>query len=156
MARIVNVSSCAHVLGTTDFEDINNRETYISGRAYAQSKLALVLFTKHLDNLLKTENVFVQAHSVHPGMVNTDLFNGTVLKSLAPWVPALFFKDPQQGAIPIVYACLSSDLEGKGGTYITNCQVTASSKITYSIELQERLFNITKKLLKIEQFGVPN
>ncbi|KAF5296970.1 hypothetical protein FQR65_LT10122 [Abscondita terminalis] len=39
-ARIVNVSSCAHVVGTINFEDMNLEKQYISSKAYAQSKLA--------------------------------------------------------------------------------------------------------------------
>jgi hypothetical protein len=31
-------------------------------------------------------------HAVHPGIVNTDLFDGTLLKTIAPWIPPLFFK----------------------------------------------------------------
>jgi hypothetical protein len=31
-------------------------------------------------------------HAVHPGIVNTDLFDGTLLKTIAPWIPLLFFK----------------------------------------------------------------
>lgn len=34
----------------------------------------------------------VQVHSVHPGIVNTELFNGTHVKTFAPFVPSLFFK----------------------------------------------------------------
>lgn len=41
---------------------------------------------------MRIESANVQVHSVHPGIVNTDLFNGTNLKNVAPWVPNLFFK----------------------------------------------------------------
>lgn len=60
---------------------------------------------------------------------------------------------PEQGAIPIIYACLSMALEGKGGTYINNCRIFPTSENAYSIELQEKLFDFTNKLLKIEEFG---
>lgn len=68
------------------------RKLYIPSAAYAQSKLAQVLFTVHLDNLMKKQGKPVQVHSVHPGIVNTELFNGTHVKNLAPFVPFLFFK----------------------------------------------------------------
>lgn len=41
---------------------------------------------------MKKEGANVQAYSVHPGIVNTDLFNGTNLKNVAPWIPRLLFK----------------------------------------------------------------
>lgn len=68
------------------------RQGYIDSKAYAQSKLAQILFTKYLDECLKNEKSYVQVHALHPGVVNTELFNGTKLKSFAPWIPALFFK----------------------------------------------------------------
>ncbi|XP_019873649.2 dehydrogenase/reductase SDR family member on chromosome X [Aethina tumida] len=151
-ARIVNVSSCAHLIGDIKFEDINNRKQYIPGAAYSQSKLAQVLFSNHLDNVLKESKSHVQVHSVHPGVVNTDLFDGTPLKNYAPWILKLF-KSPRQGAVPIVYTCLSKDLEGKGGTYIHNCRIHETSELAKSVELQEKLFNFTNKLLKIDDFG---
>ncbi|XP_066141088.1 retinol dehydrogenase 12 isoform X2 [Euwallacea fornicatus] len=152
-SRIINVSSCAHVVGEINFEDINFRTQYIPAEAYAQSKLAQILFSNYLNNLLIKEGVHVQVHSVHPGVVNTDLFNDTNLKTIAPWMPSLFFKTPEQGAYPIIHACLSEDLEGKGGTYIHNCVVVDPSNRAMNLELQEKLFNFTKKLLAIEKFS---
>lgn len=66
------------------------RKQYIPGAAYSQSKLAQVLFSNHLDNVLKESKSHVQVHSVHPGVVNTDLFDGTPLKNYAPWILKLF------------------------------------------------------------------
>jgi NAD(P)-dependent dehydrogenase (short-subunit alcohol dehydrogenase family) len=65
---------------------------YIPSASYAQSKLAQVIFTKSLDSRLRNRNIPVQVHAVHPGIVNTDLFDGTLLKKVAPWVPPLLFK----------------------------------------------------------------
>lgn len=152
-SRIVNVSSCAHLAGDINFEDINYRSRYISSEAYAQSKLAQILFTNYLDALCKRNGYHVQLHSIHPGIVNTELFDGTNLKNLAPWLPNLMFKTPEQGAIPIVHACLSSDLEGKGGTYINNCKIFPTSELAKGEELQQKLFDFTNKLIGVERFG---
>lgn len=44
-------------------------------RAYSDSKLAQVLFTRHLQYVIdQNENVHVQVHAVHPGVVDTDIF----------------------------------------------------------------------------------
>ncbi|XP_018565159.1 retinol dehydrogenase 11-like [Anoplophora glabripennis] len=154
-SRIVNVTSCAHrVLGDFKIEDISKRRRYIEGEAYAQSKLAQILFTKYLDKHLKDEKIYVQVHSVHPGIVNTELFDGTTLKNIAPWVPALFFKSPEDGATSVVHACLSKELEGNGGTYIMNCQVCPTSKLADSILLQKKLFEFSNVLLNIQNFIV--
>ncbi|KAJ8927134.1 hypothetical protein NQ314_020407 [Rhamnusium bicolor] len=67
---------------------------------------------------------------------------------------ARIVNNAEQGAIPIVHACLSSKLEGKGGTYIHNCKVFPTSEMANSVELQKRLFDFTIKLLKINNFGM--
>ncbi|KAL3266682.1 hypothetical protein HHI36_010843 [Cryptolaemus montrouzieri] len=152
-SRIVNVSSCAHIAGNINFEDINCRSRYISSEAYAQSKLAQVLFTNYLDSLCRKEEFHVQVHSVHPGIVNTELFDGTHLKNVAPWLPNLIFKTPEEGAIPIVHACLSPKLERKGGTYIHNCKIFPASELARDEELQKRMFDFTNTLIGVEKFG---
>lgn len=126
---------------------------YIPLKAYAQSKLAQILFTNYLDKYFQKTKSRVQIHAVHPGLVNTDLFNGTYLKVLAPWIINLFFKNAEQGAMPIVHACISSKLENKGGTYISNCCIMSTSDLAKSEELQAQLFKFTNNLLKIEEFG---
>ncbi|XP_033362718.1 retinol dehydrogenase 12-like [Bombus vosnesenskii] len=70
-SRIVNVSSSAHKRGKIKFDDLNNEKTYEPGEAYAQSKLANILFTQELANKLKGTGVTVNA--VHPGIVRTEI-----------------------------------------------------------------------------------
>ena len=46
-ARIINTSAAAYMLGDIDFEDPNfDTREYNTGKAYSQSKLANVFFTK--------------------------------------------------------------------------------------------------------------
>ncbi|KAL3266683.1 hypothetical protein HHI36_010845 [Cryptolaemus montrouzieri] len=152
-SRIVNVSSCAHIVGKINFIDINSRLKYVSTEAYAQSKLAQILFTNYLDSLCIREGHQVQVHSVHPGIVNTELFDGTLWKKVAPWLPNLIFKTPKEGAIPIVHACLSPKLERKGGTYIHNCKIFPTNRLARDKELQKKMFDFTNSLIGIKQFG---
>lgn len=50
------------------------RSCYCSHGAYSQSKLALVLFTHHLQERLWARGDPVTANTVDPGMVDTDLY----------------------------------------------------------------------------------
>lgn len=60
--------------------------------AYNQSKLAQVLFTRHLQLLInQDEDWHVQVHAVHPGIVDTDLFVHSST-TYVPWFKKLFFK----------------------------------------------------------------
>jgi len=47
-SRIINVSSYGHTFGTINFDDLMMEKGYSSMHAYAQSKLANVLFTREL------------------------------------------------------------------------------------------------------------
>jgi len=51
-ARIVNVSSLAHVGAKINFEDINFEKNYMPWVAYGQSKLSNIYFTRALSKRL--------------------------------------------------------------------------------------------------------
>ncbi|XP_049790770.1 dehydrogenase/reductase SDR family member on chromosome X [Schistocerca nitens] len=152
-ARIINVSSSAHVAGNINFKDFNLKEMYVASEAYAQSKLAQLLFTKKLESLLRESDSHVQVHAVHPGVVNTDLFNDTTLKKIFPWVPPLLFKTPAQGAITIMHACLSPLLEGCGGNYLSNSRVIANSPKADNKVTQDKLWDAMRKIVEVHMFG---
>lgn len=65
------VSSMAHSNGTINKDDINSEKSYSGLKAYSQSKLANVLFTRHLAKLLDGTGVVV--NSLHPA-VDTEIF----------------------------------------------------------------------------------
>ncbi|KAL0272735.1 UNVERIFIED_CONTAM: hypothetical protein PYX00_005596 [Menopon gallinae] len=153
-SRIVNVSSCAHIPGSINFDDINYVKQYIPNKAYAQAKLAQLMFAKSVDRKLKAECARVLSFAVHPGIVNTALFNDTPLKRMAPWLPKLLFKTPEQGAVSLVFAAVSDSMEGQGGAYISNCRHAWISPIATNEELQDRLMNCTLEMLNIKEFGV--
>ncbi len=69
-ARIINVSSIAQ--RPIDFDDVMLEEGYSDSRAYAQSKLAQVMFTFDLADELKNTGVLVEA--LHPAtMMDTHM-----------------------------------------------------------------------------------
>ncbi|KAG0721254.1 Retinol dehydrogenase 13 [Chionoecetes opilio] len=70
-SRVVNVSSIAHMRGQINFADLNSSENYDEAEAYAQSKLANILFTQELAERLAGSGVTCNA--VHPGLVYTDI-----------------------------------------------------------------------------------
>ena len=66
--RIVNTSSLAHVGGKIRFNDMSHEKSYNPIYTYCMSKLANVLFTKHMAKLLEDEGVkHVKVVSLHPG-----------------------------------------------------------------------------------------
>ncbi|XP_044945191.1 dehydrogenase/reductase SDR family member on chromosome X isoform X1 [Mustela putorius furo] len=141
-ARVLTVSSATHYIAELDMEDLQGSRSYSPHGAYAQSKLALVLFTYHLQRLLAAQGSPVTANVVDPGVVNTDLYRHVfwgmrLIKKLFSW---WFFKTPDEGAWTSVYAAVTPDLEGIGGRYLYNEKETKSLAVTYDLDLQRELW----------------
>ncbi|KAJ1529795.1 hypothetical protein ONE63_006540 [Megalurothrips usitatus] len=147
-SRIVNVTSCAYAAGTINYADFNNTVGYIASAAYAQSKLAQLLSTVHMSRLFTENNIPVNVYAVHPGIVNTELFDGTAFKTVFPWVPRLLFKSPENGAMPIVHAAISPLVENRSGIYISNCRETPVKKYVLDSSEGYKLHKFTFDLIK--------
>uniref|UniRef100_A0A8D2QH23 Dehydrogenase/reductase (SDR family) X-linked n=1 Tax=Zonotrichia albicollis TaxID=44394 RepID=A0A8D2QH23_ZONAL len=150
-ARIITVSSATHYVGKLHLNDLQSRCSYSPHGAYAQSKLALVLFTYRLQHLLTANGSHVTANVVDPGVVNTELYQHVfwvvkVVKWMTAW---LFFKSPEEGASTTIYAAVSPEMEGAGGCYLYNEERTKSADVAYDEELQRRLWTESCKMVGI-------
>jgi NAD(P)-dependent dehydrogenase (short-subunit alcohol dehydrogenase family) len=85
-------------------------------RAYAQSKLALLMTSRALAQRLEGSGVTVNV--VHPGLVATEIVRHGGLVGLAWKVMAPFSLTPEQGADTPLHACLSPEMAGKTGLYL--------------------------------------
>lgn len=131
---------------------IDSRKFYYSADAYCKSKLAQVLFTFHLNHLLEEKNIDVQTNCVHPGIVNTDIFENS-MASYFPWITNVLFKTPEQGARTVVYAAISPDIECHGGSYLSNCSKSSHHESADDLKERKKLFDYTCDLLDINNFG---
>lgn len=75
-ARVVNVSSMAHRMGKIDFDNLNAEKGYNPSAAYAQSKLANLLFSLELNRQFEAHGLDLMAVSAHPGWTATNLQRG--------------------------------------------------------------------------------
>ena len=72
--RVVTVSSAFHQIGRIDLDDLNwKSRKYSAWLAYAQSKLANLLFTSELQRRLDSVRSSVRALAAHPGYSSTNL-----------------------------------------------------------------------------------
>ncbi|GAA3885464.1 SDR family NAD(P)-dependent oxidoreductase [Streptomyces lannensis] len=125
-ARVVQVSSSAHLLAGVDFEDIHfTRRPYDPWIAYGQSKTAIILFTQELAERWKEDGITL--NSLHPGGIMTNLqrhlddaqlafvgakdTDGTTLEVPPGW------KTPQQGAATSVLLAASPLFAHVSGRY---------------------------------------
>jgi NAD(P)-dependent dehydrogenase (short-subunit alcohol dehydrogenase family) len=121
-ARIVTTSSIGHLEGVIDFDDLQAARGYDRERAYAQSKLANLLFTYELDRRLRAAGTDAIAVACHPGVVHTDLFaNRTRLQNFLLFSPATrpvtfwAVQSVRMGALPALRA--ATDPSARGGEY---------------------------------------
>jgi NAD(P)-dependent dehydrogenase (short-subunit alcohol dehydrogenase family) len=114
--RVVTVSSGAHRWGGAriDFDDLDLAENYTPQRAYAQSKLANLLFTLELQRRLTESGSPVRALAAHPGYAATNLQShaaSPVLRAFMRLGNRFFAQDDRAGALPTLYAA-TEDLPG--------------------------------------------
>ena len=117
-SRIVTLSSIVHKNGKINFDDLQSEKKYSASGAYAQSKLACLMFTFELQRRLEKQ-VGHQTISTasHPGIATTELgrhmpkFLYTILR----YTLARFFTHaPVEGAKPTILAAIG---DAKGGDY---------------------------------------
>jgi NAD(P)-dependent dehydrogenase (short-subunit alcohol dehydrogenase family) len=112
-ARVVTVSSWGHHFGVIDFDNLNAEKDYDPERAYAQSKLANLLFAYELQRRFEGTGVDALAAAAHPGWTATGLpAHRPIVRMLNP----LIGQKPEMGALPALYASTASDVQG-GGYY---------------------------------------
>jgi NAD(P)-dependent dehydrogenase (short-subunit alcohol dehydrogenase family) len=160
-ARVVSVSSRAHLNSPVIFDDIDFRDRrYDPALAYAQSKTANVLFAVAAARHWGGDGIEVNA--LHPGAIaDSDLARYydpaelAALRSSGQYT----FKTLAQGAATSVYVATSPRLNGVAGRYFENCQedtpddpaaagTDAAGVAAYALdpEAAERLWTVSEQM----------
>jgi retinol dehydrogenase 12 len=139
-ARVVNVASEAHAHGRIRFDDPCAASR---AEAYAQSKLANVLFTRALARRLAGTGV--TANAVHPGRVDSGFGanNGWIWTVARPFVHRHAIAPPE--AAPAVAALvLAPELEGVSGRYFDRGHESAPGPQATDENVEERLWVLSE------------
>jgi NAD(P)-dependent dehydrogenase (short-subunit alcohol dehydrogenase family) len=140
-SRIINLTSGLH-FGTINFKDLEFKKNFSGRKAYSQSKLAIILFTKLLAK--KLEGTGVTVNCVNPGMTKTNLgrdagaFSRTMFNMLG--------KDLKKGAETSIYLASSKEITGE---YFVKKQIHKSSEESYNMETAKKLWNLSIKYVKL-------
>ena len=159
-ARVVNVSSNAHHFGWMRFDDLQWQHGYGKWRAYAQSKLANLLFTYELQRRADARSVRVVSVACHPGYAATNLqaagprMEGSAwMERIAALGNRLFAQSAAMGALTTLYAAASPEV--RGGEYIGPDgfaeqsgypRKTRSSSRSYDEDAARKLWEISEQL----------
>ena len=141
-ARFVSLSSSAHRMSPVRFNDIHYQQSdYEKWQSYGQSKTACSLMAVGAQREYSSDGI--ESFAVHPGGILTPLqrhlendemvrlgwinTDGTI-----PEAVQTYFKTPSQGAATSVWCATADGLEGKGGVFCEDCnisnEVSADSK----------------------------
>ncbi|MFC4529912.1 SDR family NAD(P)-dependent oxidoreductase [Sphaerisporangium dianthi] len=159
-ARVVSVSSSAHLRSPIVFEDIHYRERpYDPWTAYGQSKTANVLFAVEATGRWADDGITVNA--LHPGGIRTNLQRHVSMEEIerlrtANPTAVTDWKTPEQGAATSVLVATSPLLDGIGGRYFEDCEEagpnrpgTRTGVAAYAVdpEAAARLWQISEEFL---------
>ena len=144
----------AHKWGDIYFDDINWEKTeYNSSKAYGQSKLANILFTKELAR--KGEGSGVTAYALHPGVIATEL--GRHLEGMGPVMRCLWscftplIKTPESGANTTIYCAAEPSIAEHSGKYYSDCREKRPAAQADNMEDAKRLWELSEGFVKMNQ-----
>lgn len=133
-ARIVNVASAAQA--PIDFDDVMLARSYSGSRAYAQSKLAQILFTLDLADELKDRDVTVVA--LHPAtLMDTPMVREAGARPRSTVA---------EGAAAVVHLVTSPDIES--GQYFNGMRPARAHAQAYDAAARARLRTLSDELIE--------
>jgi NAD(P)-dependent dehydrogenase (short-subunit alcohol dehydrogenase family) len=154
-SRVVTVSSLNHRNGQIEFDDLQSEGRYRPDGAYAQSKLANLLFSYELQRRLDAAGAPTIATAAHPGLSRTELF-----RYLSPAARAQFVlierplaQSAAMGALPTLRA--ATDPGVQGGDYFGPARwaglrgyprLVASNAASHDAAVQQRLWQESERL----------
>ena len=133
-ARIVNVASLGQ--HPIDFDDVMITRNYSGSRAYAQSKLAQIMFTIDLAEELKSAGVTV--NSLHPATyMNTTMVRAGGITPVST---------VQEGGAAILHLATGDDVAGKSGLFFNGMREARANPQAYDAAARKRLRKLSLEL----------
>jgi NAD(P)-dependent dehydrogenase (short-subunit alcohol dehydrogenase family) len=111
-SRVVTLSSVSHWVGEIDFNNLNAEKGYSKFGAYAQSKLANLIFVYELQRRLDESGAATISTGAHPGVTASELSRHNVILGV---VQRAIAQPTIQGAMPSLRAAM--DPTARGGDY---------------------------------------
>jgi NAD(P)-dependent dehydrogenase (short-subunit alcohol dehydrogenase family) len=142
-SRIVNVASEAHRNARMNWDDLEMKQGWSSFKAYGQSKLCNILFTRELAKRL--EGTQVTANCLHPGVIASGFghtYGGVV--SFVITLAKPFLITPEKGARTQVWLASSPEVAGVSGKYFDKCAEKRPNRAARDDASPARLWEISE------------
>jgi NAD(P)-dependent dehydrogenase (short-subunit alcohol dehydrogenase family) len=166
-SRVVTVTSTMHWIGRIDFDDLQRERGYNRWAAYAQSKLANLLFGRELQRRFAASGAETISAAAHPG------YSATHLQSAGPgaggglaarvWTGMLavgnrvYAQSEEMGALPQLYAATAPDVPG--GAFVGPSSFdqmrgspafVKSTKAGADMDVARRLWDVSAELTGVD------
>jgi NAD(P)-dependent dehydrogenase (short-subunit alcohol dehydrogenase family) len=136
-ARIVNVSSLAQQ--PIDFDDVMLTRGYTGGRAYAQSKLAQIMFT--FDLARELDPTAITANCLHPAT-----YMATTMVRQSGVTP---ISSVEEGAEAILNLAISKALDGHSGEFYNGLRPSRANAQAYDERARDQLRAVSMQLTQL-------
>jgi NAD(P)-dependent dehydrogenase (short-subunit alcohol dehydrogenase family) len=144
-ARVITVTSDAHAAARLDLDDLQLERGWDSWRAYANSKLANILFTRELARRL--DGTGATANCAHPGVVRTGFGREARLPlRIGLTLARPFLLSPERGASTVVYLATSPEVATATGGYYVKKQRREPSAAARDDDAARRLWQLSEEL----------
>jgi WW domain-containing oxidoreductase len=149
--RVVVVASNAHRRAPSvgiEFDNLSGARDYKPWKAYGQSKLANILFTKELARRLGG-GTGQTANTLHPGVIFTNITRSipasarAVLRAAGP----LVLKSAAQGAATQCYLATNPAVAAVAGEYFADCNPAEPTRIAHDAALASRLWDESERIV---------
>ncbi len=142
-SRIINLSSELYKNGKVYLDSRFSNTKFNGSKAYADSKLLVIYFTKSLAKRLSTTSVTVNA--LHPGVIGTDVF-----REYPKWFSNLlnlFIATPEKGAQPTIHLATSDEVKGVTGKYFYKTEIKETDPVANDEELADNIWEKTEEII---------
>ena len=149
-SRVLNVSSelYRNAKSGIDFNDLQLETGYSSSKAYAQSKLALMLFTRELRERFADQGL--SAFALHPGVIRTRFGTGkesstsmaVMMKLLGP-----LLKKPEEGAATTIHLATAPLEDIDHAWYWSEGKATDPTSVAVDSAAGKKLWEISENIV---------
>lgn len=151
-SRVVMVSSAAHPYGSFDIDNLNCEKSYNGFFMYCNSKLCNILTAQYIAEKMKGEANGVVANSLHPGVVQTDIFRNVKtawIRNFSANAVGFLFKNAEEGAQTTIHLAVSEEGGRVSGKYFVDLKVKRPGGGAATPGLAEAVWKRSEKFVKL-------
>jgi NAD(P)-dependent dehydrogenase (short-subunit alcohol dehydrogenase family) len=153
MTRIINVGSASADYARLDWSALGALQRVSPLKAYAQTKLALLIYS--MEQARRLEGTGIVVHCVHPGVVATRIGSVGGVVGWLWWLMTPFLLSAKRGARCSLAVATNLQWQEVTGCYVKRGRSVHMNKQAYDIGIAEELWKLSTDLISrsVDEFG---